>query len=65
MGIPAAPWTCGNGCSNDSEIFAFHPGGSNALFGDGSVRFLMNGLSLNQIQALISRAGGEIISFDY
>jgi prepilin-type N-terminal cleavage/methylation domain-containing protein/prepilin-type processing-associated H-X9-DG protein len=65
MGIPLAPWTCGNGCSNDSEIFAFHPGGSNALFGDGSVRFLMNGLSLNQVQALISRAGGEVLSFDY
>jgi prepilin-type processing-associated H-X9-DG protein len=65
MGIPQAPWTCANGCTNDSEIFAFHPGGSNVLFGDVSVRFVRNGLTMNQMQALLSRAGGENISFDY
>jgi prepilin-type N-terminal cleavage/methylation domain-containing protein/prepilin-type processing-associated H-X9-DG protein len=64
-GIPAAPWSCASGCSNDSEIFAFHPGGSNVLFGDGSVRFMMNGLTMNQMQALLSRAGGEVINFDF
>jgi prepilin-type N-terminal cleavage/methylation domain-containing protein/prepilin-type processing-associated H-X9-DG protein len=64
-GMPPAPWTCANGCSNDSEIFAFHTGGSNILFGDGSVRFVKNGLTMNQMQALLSRAGGEVISFDY
>ncbi|QJW98899.1 DUF1559 domain-containing protein [Frigoriglobus tundricola] len=65
MGMPAAPWSCANGCSNDSEIFAFHTGGSNVAFGDGSVRFVRNGLTMNQMQALLSRAGGEVISFDY
>jgi prepilin-type processing-associated H-X9-DG protein len=65
MGIPPAPWSCANGCSNDSEIFSFHLGGSNVCFGDGSVRFLKNGLTMNQMQALLSRAGGEVISFDY
>ncbi len=65
MGMPAAPWTCANGCSNDSEIFAFHPGGSNTLFGDGSVQFVMNQLTMNQVQALLSRAGGELINFAY
>ncbi len=65
MGIPVAPWTCANGCSNDSEIFAFHPGGSNTLFGDGSVQFVINQLTMNQVQALLSRAGGEFINFDY
>ncbi|WP_315852388.1 DUF1559 domain-containing protein [Telmatocola sphagniphila] len=65
MGIPAAPWSCGNGCSNDSEVFAFHTGGSNVCFGDGSVRFVKNGLTMGQMQALLSRAGGEIINFEY
>jgi prepilin-type N-terminal cleavage/methylation domain-containing protein/prepilin-type processing-associated H-X9-DG protein len=65
MGIPLAPWSCANGCSNDSEIFAFHTGGSNVVFGDGSVRFMRDGLTMNQMQALLSRAGGEVISFDY
>jgi prepilin-type N-terminal cleavage/methylation domain-containing protein/prepilin-type processing-associated H-X9-DG protein len=65
LGIPPAPWSCANGCSNDSEIFAFHPGGSNALFGDASVRFVRNDLTMNQMQALLSRAGEEVINFDY
>jgi len=65
MGIPQAPWSCASGCSNDSEIFAFHDAGSNVLFGDGSVRFVKNGLTMNQAQALLSRSGGELISFDY
>jgi prepilin-type N-terminal cleavage/methylation domain-containing protein/prepilin-type processing-associated H-X9-DG protein len=64
-GMPAAPWSCANGCSNDSEIFAFHPGGSNVCFGDGSVRFLRDGLTMAQMSALLSRAGGEVINFDY
>jgi len=65
MGIPAAPWSCANGCSNDSEIFSFHTGGSNVVFGDGSVRVVRDGLTMNQVQALLSRAGEEVISFDY
>jgi prepilin-type N-terminal cleavage/methylation domain-containing protein/prepilin-type processing-associated H-X9-DG protein len=65
MGIPVAPWSCANGCSNDSEIFAFHTGGGNVCFGDGSVRFVRNDLTMNQMQALLSRAGGEVINFDY
>jgi prepilin-type N-terminal cleavage/methylation domain-containing protein/prepilin-type processing-associated H-X9-DG protein len=65
LGIPPAPWSCALLCSNDSEIFAFHTGGCNALFGDGSVRFLRAGLSMSQMSALLSRAGGEVLSFDY
>jgi prepilin-type N-terminal cleavage/methylation domain-containing protein/prepilin-type processing-associated H-X9-DG protein len=65
LGMPVAPWSCANGCSNDSEIFSFHTGGSNVVFGDGSVRFVKNGLTMNQAQALLSRDGGEVISFDY
>jgi prepilin-type processing-associated H-X9-DG protein len=65
MGIPAAPWSCAMMCSNDSEVFAFHPGGTNVALGDGSVRFLAAGLSMNQMSALLSRAGGEVLSFDW
>jgi prepilin-type N-terminal cleavage/methylation domain-containing protein/prepilin-type processing-associated H-X9-DG protein len=65
MGIPPAPYSCPSGCTNDSEVFAFHPGGSNVLFGDASVRFVRDGLTMAQMQALLSRDGREIISFDY
>jgi prepilin-type N-terminal cleavage/methylation domain-containing protein/prepilin-type processing-associated H-X9-DG protein len=65
MAIPAAPWTCAEGCSNDSEIFSFHPDGSNMCFGDGSVKFVGSGLTMAQLSALLSRAGHEVISFVY
>jgi prepilin-type N-terminal cleavage/methylation domain-containing protein/prepilin-type processing-associated H-X9-DG protein len=64
-GIPPAPWSCSENCTNDSEIFSFHVSGGNMLFGDGSVRFVRSGLTMAQMQALLSRAGGEVINFDY
>ncbi|MFQ3652268.1 MAG: DUF1559 domain-containing protein [Gemmataceae bacterium] len=39
-----------------------HSGGANFLFGDGSVRFLRNGLDLATYQALGTRDGGEILA---
>lgn len=65
MGMPAAAWTCSENCSNDSEVFSFHPGGSNMCFGDGSVRFVIDGLTMAELSALLSRAGGEPINFTY
>ncbi len=41
-----------------------HPGGVNVLFGDGSVRFVKNGVSLTTWRALGTRNGGEVISSD-
>jgi prepilin-type N-terminal cleavage/methylation domain-containing protein/prepilin-type processing-associated H-X9-DG protein len=41
-----------------------HPGGANLAFGDGSVRFLSEGLSLVTLQALVTRAGGEVVNSD-
>jgi prepilin-type processing-associated H-X9-DG protein len=65
LGIPGAPWSCSMNCSNDSELFSFHSGGCNVVMGDGSVRFMKSGVTMNQMSALLSRSGGEIISFDY
>ena len=64
-GIPRAPWSCSENCSNDSEIFSFHPKGGNMCFGDGAVHFVRSGLTMAQMQILLSRAGGEVINFDY
>jgi prepilin-type N-terminal cleavage/methylation domain-containing protein/prepilin-type processing-associated H-X9-DG protein len=41
-----------------------HPGGVNTLFGDGSVKFIKNSVSLLTYRALGTRNGGEVISAD-
>jgi prepilin-type processing-associated H-X9-DG protein len=41
-----------------------HPGGFNAAFGDGSVRFIKNSIDPVVLRALITRNGGEVINAD-
>jgi prepilin-type processing-associated H-X9-DG protein len=41
-----------------------HPGGFNAAFADGAVRFLKNSINVQVWKALITRAGGEVIAAD-
>jgi prepilin-type N-terminal cleavage/methylation domain-containing protein/prepilin-type processing-associated H-X9-DG protein len=53
---------CSLNCTNDGEVYAFHPGGANAVFADGSVRFLKAGMNLRVMAGLITRAGGEVVS---
>ena len=39
-----------------------HPGGTNFLFGDGSVRFIKNSIAANVFRHLGNRADGELVS---
>jgi prepilin-type processing-associated H-X9-DG protein len=41
-----------------------HPGGVNSVFGDGSVKFIKNSISLNTWSALSTTKGGEVVSSD-
>ena len=54
----------GNNAGANDEIFSYHPGGANALFGDGSVRFLKDSINLVVLRGLVSLNGGEVISAD-
>ncbi len=56
--------TCMINCTSNNEIYSFHPGGANGLFADGSVHFLKDTLSVPIVAALVTRAGGEILSAD-
>ena len=57
-------WTgrCALNCTNDNEVYARHARGSNAVFADGSVRFLKQTLDLRTLARLGTRAGGEVVS---
>jgi prepilin-type N-terminal cleavage/methylation domain-containing protein/prepilin-type processing-associated H-X9-DG protein len=46
------------------NLSSFHPGGANAAFADGSVRFIKSSTQMNIIWYLGSKAGGEVMSSD-
>ena len=58
------PGPCGVNCSNNNEIFSFHPGGANVAMADGSVRFLRGQTPIRIVAALVTRQGSEITSAD-
>jgi prepilin-type N-terminal cleavage/methylation domain-containing protein/prepilin-type processing-associated H-X9-DG protein len=54
--------TCVMNCTNDNEVYSFHPGGANMLYADGSVRFLRESVSALTFAALTTKAGSEVIN---
>ena len=53
------------GTDPTGQIYAFHSGGTNALFGDGSVRFVRSTIQLATLHALVTRSGGEVVPNDF
>jgi prepilin-type N-terminal cleavage/methylation domain-containing protein/prepilin-type processing-associated H-X9-DG protein len=47
-------------CDNFSEIYSFHPGGAHFLYGDGSVNFLSEDLSVDAFVSLFTAAADDI-----
>jgi len=52
------------GTDGTGAVYGFHTGGVNALLGDGSVRFIRNGIDVRTFAALVTRNGGEVMSGD-
>jgi len=50
--------------SSNNEVYAFHPGGANHAFADGSVHFVKKSVNPSVFNSLISYNRGEIISSD-
>ena len=71
-GLPTnegTPWpttsaTAGNQAGPNEEPYSYHPGGVNALFGDGSVRFVKDSINLVAFRSILTLAGGETVSSD-
>jgi prepilin-type N-terminal cleavage/methylation domain-containing protein len=52
------------GLDGTGAIYSFHTAGANAVFGDVSVRFLHQGISIRVLAQLATRAGGEVAAGD-
>ena len=55
-----SPGNCVINCHNDNETYAFHTGGANHVFADGSVRFVRDSISPQTYAALITARGGSL-----
>ena len=53
------PGPCVMNCTNNNEPYSFHPGGIDAIYGDGSVRLVAQTLAVREFALQITRAGGE------
>lgn len=54
------PGPCVMNCTNNNEPFSFHPGGISTVFGDGSVRYIAESISVRAFAAQITCKGGEV-----
>ncbi len=50
-------------CNNINEVYSFHPGGCNFLYGDGTVRFHPDTLHPEVFVSLFTMSAGDIASF--
>lgn len=58
-GPSSCPWTY-HDCGPNNEWFSFHGGGAYAVFADGSVRFIIDSVSLRVVYSMGTRSGGEV-----
>ena len=67
------PWTLtgtgplgtgGNNAGANDELFSFHSGGVNCLFGDGSVRFIKDSINIVTLRGIVTARGGEVVGAD-
>jgi len=53
------PGSCFMNCTNDNEVYSFHPSGAMLLMGDGAVKFASSNMPFRVFAAMISRGAGE------
>jgi len=58
------PCPCAANCTNNNEIYSFHPGTATVLFCDATVRTMKANVPLQVVSDLITRADGETVNLD-
>jgi prepilin-type N-terminal cleavage/methylation domain-containing protein len=56
----AKPGPCAINCTNNREVYSFHPQGANSVQADGSVHFLKADMDIRIFARLATRAGEEV-----
>lgn len=51
-------------CNNNSQPYAFHPGGANTAYADASVRFVDQGVAPDVFVSLFTMAASDVASLD-
>ncbi len=49
-------------CQNNDSLYSFHPGGANAAFVDGSVRFVSETTDWSVVYGVVTRDNGEVVN---
>jgi prepilin-type N-terminal cleavage/methylation domain-containing protein/prepilin-type processing-associated H-X9-DG protein len=57
------PWSRNN-CGPNDEPFSFHQGGVNACMGDGSVRFIRDGIDALVLKAIVGASDGQNVTIE-
>jgi prepilin-type N-terminal cleavage/methylation domain-containing protein/prepilin-type processing-associated H-X9-DG protein len=62
-GPSTCPWSANN-CGPNDEPFSLHPGGVNALFGDGHVQFIRDTIDARTLRALCTADYGDVYTLN-
>jgi prepilin-type processing-associated H-X9-DG protein len=62
-GPPECRWSVNN-CGPNDEPFGFHTGGVNAVWGDGSVRFLSSSTDGVVVKWLVGASDGQTVAVE-
>ena len=60
----SSPGPCPMNCTNNNEMFSFHPGGVHCLLADGAVRFLSESIDIDTMASLITAGSKEVIDVE-
>jgi len=60
-----SPGPCHTNCTNNNEVYSFHSGGANHVFGDGSVHFIRASMDIRLFVKFLTRSGDDLSSSEY
>jgi prepilin-type N-terminal cleavage/methylation domain-containing protein len=55
----ATPGPCAVNCTNNNELYGFHPAGAQAVMGDGSVRLISKSTPMRVVAQLVTRGARD------